>query len=113
MYENSERFPLAQQLRKLPTHMYNHDVQTYSLSQTVPVTKGCFAYMFTNIGDTIARVNGMVIFPSSTPATALGDSRTIAGHELDLFMGNIDISFTGAGVDPNVEIVQLFYIDLI
>lgn len=91
------------------------DVQTYSESQTISVTNGCFAFMFTNIGDTKASINGMVVFPSSTPTTALGDSRTISGHELDLYTGNINLSFDAVapGVTPLVEVVQLFYIDTI
>lgn len=106
---------MPQQVHKLPTRMYNMDVQTYSVSQTIPTTKGCFAFMFTNIGDTIARVNGLVVFPSATPATSLGDSRTISGHELDLYVGNIDLTFDAIapGVDQNVEVVQLFYTDII
>lgn len=103
---------MAQQVSRLPTRMYNMDVQTYNQSQTIAVTKGCFAFMFTNIGDTIARVSGMVIFPNASPATALGDSRTISGHELDLFVGNIDLSFQSGGAAPLVEVVQLFYIDV-
>jgi hypothetical protein len=102
-----------QNLRQLPTRIFNIDVQVYAESQTITVTRGCFAFMFTNIGDTTARVNGMVVFPSSTPAAALGDSRTIAGHELDLYMGNIDLSFdVPAGANPLIEVVQLFYIDI-
>lgn len=102
-----------QKLSQLPTRQYNMDVQTYSESQTVTVTKGCFAFMFTNLGDRVASVNGMVIFPSATPTTSLGDSRTISGHELDVYSGNINLAFTGAGAAPLVEIVQLFYIDVI
>jgi hypothetical protein len=66
--------------------------------------------MFTNVGDTNAAVNDMVVFPSATPATALGDSRTISGHLLDVYSGNINLSFTPGGTAPAVEIVQLYYI---
>ncbi len=91
---------------------YNHVVNFYNRAQTIPVVRGCFAFMFTNLGDVIARVNGMVIFPSATPAIALGDSRTISGHLLDIFVGNIDLAFVQptAGIAPNVEIVQLYYV---
>ncbi len=67
--------------------------------------------MFTNIGDTIARVNGIVIFPSATPLTALGDSRSVGGHLMDLYMGNITLAFnTPVGATPLVEVIQLFYV---
>lgn len=89
---------------------YNMSVQIYSGSESVPVVPNCFAFMFTNIGDTIARVNGMVIFPNAVPGTGLGDSRSISGHLLDLYKGYITISLAQpVGVAPAVEIVQLFY----
>jgi len=90
---------------------YNMTVQVYSQNQSVPVAKNCFAFMFTNVGDTTATVEGMVIFPSATPLTALGDSRTIAAHEYDIYSGNITLSFRGViGPAPGVEIVQLYYV---
>jgi hypothetical protein len=77
----------------------------------VPLVENCFAFMFTNIGDTIARVNGMVVFPSATPATALGDSRSLSGHLMDLYKGNLNVSFlVPLGAAPALEIVQLFYV---
>jgi len=103
---------VPQKVKRLNTRQYNMDVQVYSETTSIPVTRGCFAFMFTNIGDTIARVNGLVVFPSATPATSLGDSRTISGHELDLFVGNIGLSFNVGGTAPSVEVVQLYYIDI-
>lgn len=90
---------------------YNISVQVYNENAFVPVDTRCFAYMFTNVGDTTARVNGMVLFPSATPATAIGDSRTIAAHRNELYKGNITLQFAAGGAAPAVEIVQLFYID--
>ncbi len=90
---------------------YNITVQTYSESKQVTVQRGCFAIMFTNLGDSIASVNGMTIFPSATPATTMGDSRSIGGHKSDIYRGNITLSVTPGGITPLVEIVQLFYSD--
>lgn len=85
-------------------------VQFPNRSQQIVRPPGLFAYMFTNIGDTICRVNGMVIFPSATPATSLGDSRSISGHMLDLYKGNLNVSFaTPAGANPLIEMVLLYY----
>ena len=93
------------------TRAYNITVQIYSENAYIPVSKGCFAYMFTNVGDTAATVNGMVVFPSATPATVLGDSRTIAAHELEVYTGNMTLSFIApVGVAPAIEVVQLFYV---
>lgn len=92
------------------TRGYNKTVQVYTENEYIPVAKGCFAFMFTNIGDTTAVVEGMVIFPSATPTTSLGDSRTIAAHELEVYTGNITLSFRApVGAAPAVEIVQLYY----
>ena len=95
---------------KMGARAYNMSVQVYDTDQYITVMRNCFAFMFTNVGGTIALVNGMVIFPSATPATAIGDSRTISGHLLDLYKGNIMLSFRAPIVTPAAEIVQLFYI---
>lgn len=98
--------------RQLNGQPYDMTVQVYTQNTYVPPVHRCFAFMFTNIGDTIATVKGMVIFPSATPATALGDSRSISGHKLDLYMGTMDLSFRAPlGLTPSVEIVQLYYVD--
>lgn len=97
--------------------VFNMSVREYVQATDIIVEKGCFAFMFTNIGNTYATVNGMRIFPSATPLTALGDSRTISGHTLDKYYGNMVLSFAIAGSpfpvgnDPRVEIVQLYYVD--
>lgn len=98
-------------LGKNANRAYNMTVQLYSENTYVPVAGGCFAFMFTNVGDTIAEVNGMVIFPSATPGTSLGDSRTIAAHEFDFYTGNITLSFRApVGAAPSVELIQLYYV---
>lgn len=110
-YETNEL--LREILKKLSIdRKYNLYALIYNTPQQIPVAKGCFAYMFTNVGDTIATVNGMVIFPSATPTASLGDSRTIAAHENEIYTGNLTLAFlpTVGATTPNVEIVQLFYI---
>lgn len=91
--------------------IYNKTVQIYTNSQSIPIAKGCFAYMFTNVGDTIGFIDGMIVHPSATPATALGDSRTISGHTNDLYTGLLNLAFQApVGVSPAIEVVQLYYI---
>lgn len=91
---------------------YNITVNPYNSSQEIMRVERCFAYSFTNIGDTIARVNGQVIFPSLTPLTVLGDSRGVSGHEGDEYKGKIVLSFdVPLGVNPLIEIAQLYYVD--
>lgn len=98
-------------LNELHGRPYDMIVQVYSQNTYIPVTKGCFAFMFTNIGDTAATVKGMIVFPSATPATALGDSRSISGHKLDVYTGTMDLSFRAPVLAaPAVEVVQLYYV---
>lgn len=89
--------------------IYNLSAQVYSASANVLLQQNCFSFMFTNLGDTIARVNGMVIYPPATPGAQLGDSRSISAHVLDLYKGNITLAFDPGGASPLVEIVQLYY----
>lgn len=92
---------------------WNMTVLTYTAQKSVPVERTCFAFQFTNLGDVVAFVNGMRINPAVTPATDLGDSRTVIAHEGDIYRGTIDLSFEvpTAGTNPLVEIVQLFYLN--
>lgn len=84
----------------------------YTRGQRITVVKNCFAFMFVNIGDTAAIVNNQIIFPSATPATALGDARSVSGHVLDLYKGKIQLNFVAPiGANPKVEITQLFYLE--
>lgn len=90
---------------------WNQSVSLYTTSAQIEVVPNCFAYMFTCLGDTAVRVNGMVVFPNATPLTALGDSRTMSGHWLDMYKGRIEIAFAfPAGAAPLLELVQVFYI---
>jgi len=91
---------------------WNFTADVYNASKDVIVVKDCFAFMFTNLGDTIARVNGMIIFPNATPLAALGDSRSLGGHWMDLFKGRLTLSFQApVNALPQVEIVQLYYVN--
>lgn len=95
----------------LRTDAYNKTVQLYYENAYIPVAKNCFAYMFTNVGDTTADIDGMVVFPATNPATTLGDSRSISGHKLDVYTGTLNLRFhLPLGANPAIEVVQLFYI---
>lgn len=106
-----DKIAVFEEILKQCNRPYDMSVQVYVENTYVPVDRNCFAFMFTNVGDTAATVNGMVVFPSATPLTALGDSRTIAAHQFDLYTGNITLSFRApVGATPGVEIIQLYYV---
>lgn len=89
---------------------FNYTVNTYAQTARIEVEKYCNAITFTNTGDTIARVDGMVLYPG-TPGTSLGDSRTIGGNLGEiLHKKEIVLQFDNpAGANPQVEIIQKFY----
>jgi hypothetical protein len=89
--------------------LYNISVNIYYAAAVIDVVKGCNGFMFTNTGDTVALVNGMVINPG-VPGASLGDSRSIGGNEDEIYIGRIQIAFAiPGGVNPQVEIVQKFF----
>jgi hypothetical protein len=91
---------------------WNQAVTLVYKSGYVNRVQGCFAYMFTNLGDVPVTVNDMIVYPTSAPP-ALGDSRSISGHIEDIYKGSFKVSFESptAGVNPVLELVQLFYTD--
>lgn len=95
---------------------FNISVQNYYQSKNVPRLPGVFAYRFTNLGDVDASVNGMIIY--ARPAVGeIGDSREVScppGNSDMFYAGNITLKFdaNSAGADKNVEIVQMYYMDV-
>lgn len=90
------------------TRAWNFQAQILTTSKQVTIAENCFSFMFTNLGAVPVTVNGMILFPSATPATSLGDSIALSGHLLDLYKGNLEVAFS-AGANPKLQIVQLFY----
>jgi len=93
----------------MPDRKYNISTTIKNESGFVDVVPNCNGFTFTNVGDVIAEVNGMIVHPGVI-GTSLGDSRGIGGNEFEIYSGNIKISFTGVGANPAIEIVQKFYI---
>lgn len=94
------------------TRGWNMSVNDYASSQHIVIEDGCFAVMVIQNGDTFFRTNGIPQFPSTTPATALGDVLSFAAHLLDVYRGRLEISFAlPLGAAPRATVVQLFYTD--
>lgn len=89
---------------------YNFTFEIYNRSIDAQRVERCNGFTATNIGAVICRVNGKLLFPSATPATALGDSRSWGGNKDEIYMGNIEVRFA-AGAGALVEIEQKFYVD--
>lgn len=85
------------------------DAELYSASTVVKRVQNCNGYMATNTGDTIVRVNGMILYPG-VPGINIGDSITEGGNAGEVFLGNIKIAFDAGGAAPEVSIKQKYYI---
>lgn len=95
------------------TNNYNIAVNFYNQANQgfINIMPNCNSITITNLGDTIATINGIILFPSPTPATDAGDSVEISGNELDVYKGNIKLAFNfPVGANPQVQIVQQFYV---
>lgn len=91
---------------------YNISVQSYNGSGDVAVIPRCNGVTVTNTGDTIAFINDIILFPSATPATSVGDSVSIGGNENEIYKGNLRLKFQApVGVIPQVEIIQKFFVE--
>lgn len=90
---------------------FNITVSNYTVSKIVDIEKDCSAWTATNIGDTTVQVNGIILFPSVTPLTVLGDGVSIGGNKDEIYFGRLNVSFIQPiGAAPQVQIIQKFYI---
>ena len=88
---------------------WNMSVIPYTAAAHVVLEKNVFALLVGNRGDTLATANGFPLFPSAAPATSAGDTIVFAAHQMDIYKGRLDIAFSGAGVAPQVFVIQFFY----
>jgi len=97
-------------MSKIQSIAYNVIVQNFYSSDEVEVTGLCNGFTARNIGDTTAFINGVRLLPSLV-AGQTGEVMQIGGNLGELYKGRIQLSFLGAGVAPNIEITQKFYIN--
>lgn len=92
-------------------YKWNFTVNTYTVSGEIPVQRGCNSIEVTNIGDTAVQINGIILFPSTTPATVLGNSISLGGNLGETYQGKLSLMFVQAiGALPQVQVIQKFYI---
>lgn len=90
---------------------YNWNVKNVYEATQIIREAGTFALMFTNLGDSIANVNGKVLYPGTVGAIQ-GDSFSIGIDMQNFeFSGIINVAFSGgSGTGNNLEVVTLFYV---
>jgi len=86
--------------------------QLITQSKQIDVYPDCNAISFTNIGDTQVKVDEVVLNPSTTPATVLGDSYTVAGHQNEVYnKKSVQVIFVQpVGANPVLQVIQKFYV---
>lgn len=88
---------------------FDWSILYYSSAQTVEILPHCNCITMTNLGDSIAYVNGKPLYPGTIGSIA-GDSLSIGGNEGEIFNSKrLPISFTG-GATNNLEVIQKYYI---
>lgn len=80
----------------------------YRTSIVLKPERYCNGFFCVNVGDTIVRVNGHILYPG-TPGTSLGDAVTFGGNAGEIYSGNIEIIFNTGGANPAVTVDQKYY----
>lgn len=89
---------------------FNTLTMTKTSSQEVFVDPCCCAYLVKNTGDEVVRVNNFTLLPP--PGAGLsGESISVEGDEGDTYEGRIALQFAGGGTNPQVEIMQVIYLN--
>jgi hypothetical protein len=93
--------------------LYEYDIiaQTYFVGGEILVSPKCNGWTAINQGDTLVRVNGIILkpFPPGFPALT-GAAIAIPGNFCEIFTGRIWIVFDALpGLAPQVCIIQKFY----
>lgn len=85
--------------------------QTYSQGGEIRVDPGCNSWAAINTGDTLVTVCGVPLkpFPPGHPELT-GAAYSIPGNAEERFTGRIWINFATGGANPQVVIIQKFFI---
>jgi hypothetical protein len=81
----------------------------YNQGGTIKRVDNCNGFIAINTGDVIATVNDTILYPGVI-GTVSGESKVVGGNLGEIFLGIINLKFTGAGANPEVTIEQKFYI---
>lgn len=107
---NRQTIPTLTTLDNATLKGFNFIARTYNVSGPILVDQKTFAFMFTNLGNVPAEVNGVKIYPGD-PGVTLGDSRSVGTPSPDMeFKGQLNVVFlASANVNTLIEVVTLYY----
>ena len=93
-------------LRVVPVEkllQYNMSTQIYNESLQVPTMENCNGFTVRNIGTSTLIVMG--------DALAANETKGFAGNRGEIFVGRIDIKFTGVGINSAL-VTQKYYMNV-
>jgi hypothetical protein len=82
---------------------YNLSVQIYGAAVSIPVMEFCNGFTVRNVGTANVIVMGDTLAPN--------ESKGIAGNRGEIFVGRIDLKFSGAGTTLAL-VTQKFYMNV-
>jgi hypothetical protein len=82
---------------------YNLSVQIYQVSLEVPVMENCNGFTIRNIGAATVTVMGDPL--------AAGEVKNIGGNRGEIYVGRLDIKFSGAGAQAAL-VTQKYYMNV-
>jgi hypothetical protein len=82
---------------------YNLSVQVYSVTCEVPVMENCNGFTVRNIGASNAIVMGDTLAPNEV--------KSIGGNRGEIYVGRIDLKFSGAGTNAAL-VTQKYYMNI-
>lgn len=90
---------------------YDIIAQTYNKGGEVAVDSRCNGWTAINNGDTLVRVCGIPLkpFPPAHPELT-GAAIAIPGNKWEVYKGRIWIVFDAGGTNPEVVIIQKYYL---
>jgi archaellum component FlaF (FlaF/FlaG flagellin family) len=90
---------------------YNIAPQFYNTSQEVTVDSHCNGWTAVNTGQSDVWVNGFLLkpFPPGHPELN-GSALGVMGNKGEYYRGKIAIVFEAGGTDPQIAIIQKYYI---
>jgi hypothetical protein len=82
---------------------YNLSVQIYQVATDIPVMENCNGFTVRNIGTATAIFMG--------DALAAGEVKQVGGNRGEIYVGRLDLKFTGAGTTMAL-VTQKYYMNI-
>lgn len=108
MNDNTSK-EINEYLSKLTGTPYGLVFGRFSEAGTIPREAGCYGFIWINLGDDLVTINTLPLkpFPPGFPDLS-GESFSFVDPWRNLYNRDFTIAFAGVGVNPLVQIVQVY-----